>query len=147
MTDIQAALGIHQLQRLDGFIEKRQHYAQLYDAGFADIQQVSVPITHSDRNHVYHLYVIRINQDSLGIDRAKLIDELRSRNIGSSVHFIPVHLHPFYRERYGYKRGDLPRAEAIYDSIVSLPLYPRMSMEDIEYVIQSVDAIVKHKRK
>jgi dTDP-4-amino-4,6-dideoxygalactose transaminase len=142
MTDIQAALGIHQLRRLDDFITMRQRYAHLYDAAFADLQEVETPVVHSDRDHVYHLYVIRLALDRLAIDRAQFIEALKAHNIGASVHFIPVHLHPFYQERFGYRRGALPQAEAMYDRILSLPLYPCMAETDVGDVIQAVRHIV-----
>jgi dTDP-4-amino-4,6-dideoxygalactose transaminase len=146
MTDIQAAIGIHQLPRLEGFVAVRQRYARLYDEAFADLPGLATPVRHSDRNHVYHLYVVRLDPSRLGIDRAGFIDALKDHNIGTSVHFIPVHLHPFYRERFGYRRGDLPAAEAIYDRIVSLPLYPRMTEEDVDDVIRAVGRIVADNR-
>ena len=147
MTDIQAALGIHQLHRLDDFIATRQRYARLYDEALADLQEVETPVVRSDRNHVYHLYVIRLELDRLAMDRAQFIEALKAHNIGASVHFIPVHLHPFYQERFGYRRGDLPQVEAIYDRIVSLPLYPRMTEADVYDVIQAVRHIVTTNRK
>jgi dTDP-4-amino-4,6-dideoxygalactose transaminase len=147
MTDIQAALGIHQLRRLDDFITTRQRYAGLYDQAFADLPEVETPVVRSDRNHVYHLYVIRLQLDRLAIDRAQFIEALKAQDIGTSVHFIPVHLHPFYQERFGYRRGDLPQAEAIYDRIVSLPLYPRMTEADVVDVIQAVRHIVTTNRR
>ncbi len=142
MTDIQAALGIHQLRRLENFIRIRQRYAQCYDQAFAGVPQIKPPVIRSDRNHIYHLYVIRLDLERLTIDRAEFIEALKSYNIGASVHFIPVHLQPYYRERFGYRRGDLPQAEAIYDRIVSLPLYPAMSEADVQDVIQVVRQIV-----
>lgn len=146
MTDIEASIGIHQLQRLDAFTATRQRYAQMYDDAFADCDQVETPIIRPGRNHVYHLYVLRLNLDQLNIDRAQFIDELRAFNIGTSVHFIPVHLHPFYRERFGYRLGDLPVAEGLYHRMLSLPLYPRMTEHDIEDVIQAVTHIVAQER-
>jgi dTDP-4-amino-4,6-dideoxygalactose transaminase len=138
MTDIQAALGIHQLRRLDGFIETRRRYARMYDEAFAGVAEFEKPIRHPGRDHNYHLYVIRLRLDRLSIDRSEFIEELKARNIGTSVHFIPVHLHPFYKERFGYRRGDLPKVESIYDCIVSLPLYPSMTRSDIKNVIDAV---------
>jgi dTDP-4-amino-4,6-dideoxygalactose transaminase len=142
MTDIQAALGLHQLRKLDAFTETRQRYAQLYDDLLADIPEIDTPPTHPDRNHVYHLYVIRLKLDELSIDRGRFIEELKTRNIGTSVHFIPVHLHPFYRTTYGYAPGSLPASEALYDRIVSLPLYPAMTEGDVRDVAAAVRAIV-----
>jgi len=138
MTDIQAAIGIHQIRRLDDFTTTRQRYARMYDEAFADLDTVETPLLHPGRNHVYHLYVLRLNLRQLRIDRAQFIAELRSHNIGTSVHFIPVHLHPYYQEQFGYRRGDFPQAEAIYDEIVSLPLYPRMTESDVQDVIRAV---------
>lgn len=147
MTDIQAALGIHQLRKLDSFIATRQHYARLYDQAFGDLPEVKTPITHSDRSHVYHLYVIRLNLERLTIDRAQFIEELKALNIGTSVHFIPVHLHPFYREAFGYRPGDFPVAERLYKQIISLPLFPRMSENDIQDVIDAVKIIISRYRR
>ena len=142
MTDIQAALGIHQLRKLDAFIATRRSYAQLYDAAFADLPEVGTPITHLDRDHCYHLYVIRLDLSRLAIDRAAFVEELKLRNVGTSVHFIPVHLHAFYRREFGYRRGYLPRAESLYDQIISLPLYPLMDPLDVEYVAEAVRDVV-----
>ena len=147
MTDIQAALGIHQLCKLNDFIAVRQRYARLYDEAFADLPEVATPITHADRSHCYHLYVIRLELSRLSIDRAQFIEELTLRNVGASVHFIPVHLHPFYRDRFGYRRGDIAGAERAYDRIVSLPLYPRMTQRDVQYVADVVhDIVTLHRR-
>jgi dTDP-4-amino-4,6-dideoxygalactose transaminase len=148
MTDIQAALGIHQLRRLDDFIATRQRYARLYDEAFAELPELERPLVRADRDHIYHLYVIRLKADRLTIDRAQFIEELRAYCIGTSVHFIPVHLHPFYREAFGYRPGDLPRAEEIYDRVVSLPLYPRMTEADVRDVIGAVHHIATtHRRR
>ncbi|MFW6116743.1 MAG: DegT/DnrJ/EryC1/StrS family aminotransferase, partial [bacterium] len=147
MTDIQAALGIHQLRRLDEFIAMRQHYADLYHEAFADLREIDAPVLHADRTHVYHLYAIRLRVDRLQIDRAEFIQALRERNIGTSVHFIPVHLHPFYRNTFGYQKGDLPRAEAIYDRLVSLPIYPRMTETDVQDVVQAAYDVVAANRR
>jgi dTDP-4-amino-4,6-dideoxygalactose transaminase len=147
MTDIQAALGIHQLRKLDDFIAIRQRYARMYDEGFADMPEVERPIIHSDRTHTYHLYVIRLNLERLTIDRAQFIEELKALNIGTSVHFIPVHLHPYYRDTFGYRPGDCPVAERLYERIISLPLFPRMTEDDVRDVIHAVkDVISRHRR-
>ena len=138
MTDVQAALGIHQLRKLDGFIETRRRYARLYDEGLAPLPEVETPIVRPGRSHVYHLYPIRLNLAALTIDRSQFIEELRACGIGSSVHFVPVHLHPFYARQFGYRAGDLPSAEALYRRIVSLPLYPAMTEGDVADVIQAV---------
>lgn len=148
MTDIQAALGIHQLKKLDGFTRVRQRYAGLYDAALASIPEIGIPVSHqADRNHVYHLYAIRLDTAKLAIDRSQFMDQLRAENVGTSVHFIPVHLHPFYQENLGYRRGDFPNAEALFDRIVSLPLYPRMTEGDIQYVVDAVRQVIRANRR
>lgn len=147
MTDIAAALGIHQLRRLDSFIETRQRYADMYDEAFSEFNEVLTPIKHDDRNHVYHLYPIQLDTENLTIDRTEFIEALREMKIGASVHFIPVHLHPFYQETFGYKRGDLPYSERVYDNILSLPLYPLMTERDVQDVIDAVRHIVTTRRR
>jgi dTDP-4-amino-4,6-dideoxygalactose transaminase len=147
MTDVQAAIGIHQLERLDDFISTRNRYAGLYDQAFGEMPEIETPVTHGDRSHAFHLYVIRLALEKLSIDRAQFIEELRALNIGSSVHFIPVHLHPWYQDEYGYSRGDFPVAERLFDSIISLPLYPKMNEDDLQDVVDAVSYIVKQHRR
>lgn len=146
MTDIQAALGIHQLAKLERFLEVRAKYAHMYNEAFAQIPEIQTPVVNEDIRHAWHLYVIQLDLERLTLDRAQFIEALRARNVGTSVHFIPVHLHPYYRERFGYQRGDLPNAERAYDRILSLPLYPRMTEEDVAYVIRAVTEIVERSR-
>ncbi len=147
MTDIQAALGIHQLRRLDGFIERRQAIARRYERAFADLPELSLPVELPDRNHVFHLYPVRLNLDRLAIGRARFIDELRAARIGASVHFIPVHLHPYYATSFQYRAGAFPRAEQAYERLISLPLYPRMSDADADDVIDAVrTTVLGHRR-
>lgn len=146
MTDIQAALGIHQLRRLDGFIALRQRYAAQYDRAFADLPEVAVPIRRPGRSHTFHLYPVRFSRERFRIGRDDIIRELAAWNIGTSVHFIPVHLHPFYRDTYGYRRDEFPNAIEIYDEVVSLPLYPAMTDEDVASVADAVRAITEQYR-
>lgn len=147
MTDIQAALGIHQLRRLDGFITLRQQYARMFDEAFAAIPEIGTPQTHADRSHIYYLYVIRLQLERLTIDRAQFIEELKALNIGTSVHFIPVHRHPYYRDTFAYPPEAFPVAERLYERIISLPLYPTMSAADVEDVIQAVESVVEQHRR
>jgi dTDP-4-amino-4,6-dideoxygalactose transaminase len=147
MTDIQAALGIHQLKKLDGFIEARARYARLYSEAFADMPEIETPLVLSGRKHAWHLYVIRLALERLQIDRAQFIDELRIRNIGTSVHFMPIHLHPYYRKQFGYQHGDFKHAELLYDRIVSLPLYPGMTANDVQDVIRAVRTVIATNRR
>jgi dTDP-4-amino-4,6-dideoxygalactose transaminase len=147
MTDIQAALGIHQLRRLDGFIRRRQEIAAMYDEAFSDLPEVLLPPRLPGRNHTFHLYPIRLNADLLHMNRSEFIDELRARNIGTSVHFIPLHRHPFYRERYDYQPEQFPVCEQIFQGLLSLPLYPKMTDRDAEDVIEAVRDMVAVNRQ
>lgn len=146
MTDIQAAIGIHQLRKLPDFIEKRQYYVGLYNESFRFIPEIIFPMVHPDRYHTWHLYVIGLEIDSLKITRGEFINLLKEENIGSSVHFIPLHFHPYYRKTFGYKIGDFPKAEWFYERIVSLPLYPKLTESDIYYIIFAVRKIIESAR-
>jgi dTDP-4-amino-4,6-dideoxygalactose transaminase len=138
MTDIQAAMGIHQLRALDGFIARRREIAHRYGEAFAGMEEIVLPRERPDRNHTYHLYPIRLRPNRLSIDRQQFIDALREANIGTSVHFIPLHRHPLYQRKYGYRPEQFPVAEEIYSGLLSLPLYPKMSDTDVEDVIEAV---------
>ena len=143
MTDIQASLGIHQLRRLDEFTRTRQHYADIYDAALRPLSAVSVPVRQPERTHTFHLYPIRLATDRLTCDRAAFIQQMTQFNIGTSVHFIPVHLHPYYRDALGCTPHDFPNATRIYEGLVSLPLYPAMTPDDIDYVQRAVREIIE----
>ena len=142
MTDIQASLGIHQLNKLEKFLSIRQKYAQRYSSAFADISEIKTPPVNHHVRHAWHLYVIRLNSASLSIDRKQFIEALKAENIGSSVHFIPLHLHPYYKKKYGYKQGDYPNSEQVYSKVISLPLFPKMADTDLEDVIKAVKKVV-----
>jgi dTDP-4-amino-4,6-dideoxygalactose transaminase len=147
MTDIQASLGIHQLARQEKFLEVRQRYAKIYSDALEDLPEIITPVVKDHVRHAWHLYIIRLDLERLTIDRGQFIEALRRENVGTSVHFIPLHLHPYYRERYGFKKGDFPVAESLYEGIVSLPLYPKMSVKDVEDVITAVRKVVAESRR
>lgn len=143
MTDIQAALGLWQLKRLDAMQKRRREVMQAYHAAFADNPALELPVCRPEVDHAWHLYVLRLKPALLKIDRNQFIDELKARNIGSSVHFIPIHLHPYYRDKYGFKPKDFPIAFSNYERMLSLPLHPGLSDEDVADVITAVQDIVK----
>jgi dTDP-4-amino-4,6-dideoxygalactose transaminase len=143
MTDIQAALGLQQLRKLDGFQVRRREIVRRYNAAFATCDAVQTPVERPDVASAWHIYALRLNLDHLAIDRARFIEELKARNIGTSVHFIPIHLHPYYRDKYGYKPDDFPVAFREYQRLISLPLNLRMSDRDVEDVIEAVLDVVK----
>jgi dTDP-4-amino-4,6-dideoxygalactose transaminase len=147
MTDLEASLGLHQTDRLEEFIQIREKYAQIYDRAFQRIDGVEPPFVKKRIKHARHLYPILVDINTLRIDRARFIEQLRKCNIGSTVNFIPMHLHTFYKESYGYCRGDFPNAEWVYDRIISLPLYPKMSIVDVEDVIEAVELICARNKR
>jgi len=146
MTDLQASLGLHQLRRLDGFIASRQRIARQYQEALAGLPELFLPEERPDRNHVYHLYPVRLDVDRLRIDRAEFIRLLQEARIGASVHFIPLHRHPYYRETYGYRPEQFPCCETLYRGLLSLPLYPKMTAEDVSDVIGTVTGIIESNR-
>jgi perosamine synthetase len=133
MSDLQAALGISQLRKLDNWVDSRQRIAQLYDEAFLDCPEIQPLHVRPSLVHAYHLYVVRLERGRDEVYRA-----LRSHGIGANVHYIPVHLHPFYRKRFQTADGLCPRAEAAYGQILSLPVYPAMSEEQVLWVASTV---------
>ncbi len=142
MSDVQAALGIGQIRRLGAIHSRRRELVARYREGLGDLEAIELPAEQPGSTHAWHLFVIRLRLDRLRIDRRAFVEELTAHNIGSSVHFIPVHLHPFYRDRYAYPPGAFPVATAEFERIVSLPLNTRMSDEDADDVIGAVRAII-----
>jgi perosamine synthetase len=141
ITDFQAALGTSQMRKLAGWVERRRSIARQYDAAFAEMPLVRPLAVRPDVSHAYHLYVVRLATDQLRADRGTIFADLRSEGVGVNVHYVPVHLHPFYRARFGYGPGLCPVAEAAYEQIVSLPMFPGMSDNDVETVIAAVDMV------
>jgi len=146
MTDIQAGIGLHQLNKLSQFQARRHAIADRYSEAFAALPELQTPADSPEVEHAWHLYVVRLVEDRLKLNRNSFIEELRARNIGTSVHFIPIHLHPYYRDKYGYQPTDFPVAYREYQRIVSLPLYPRMSDGDVEDVIDAVTDVIQRHR-
>lgn len=146
LTDLAAAMGLGQLRKLDRFQARRRQIAQRYNAAFCELEELETPTERHDVEHAWHLYVLRLKAGRLGLGRDQFIEELTARSISSSVHFRPIHLHRYYREKYGYRPEDFPVAWQEYQRIVSLPLYPRMSDQDVEDVVAAVRDIVEERR-
>lgn len=142
LSDIQCALGLSQLKKLPSWLKRRQEIVQRYNAAFAEIPVVRPLKVRADVSHAYHLYVIRLNLEYLKVTRAEVFAALRAEGIGVNVHYIPVHLHPFYRERFGTKRGMCPVAEAAYERIISLPIFPGMTDTHVKDVVEAVRKVV-----
>jgi dTDP-4-amino-4,6-dideoxygalactose transaminase len=147
MTDIAAAMGLAQLSKAERMWERRRAISRRYTAAFGELSELQTPHDRSDCQHAWHLYMLRLRLDRLRIDRVQFIEELKRRGIGCSVHFIPLHLHPYYRETYGYRTEDFPVAYREYQREISLPIYSRMSDSDVQHVIHSVGDIVEKHRK
>jgi dTDP-4-amino-4,6-dideoxygalactose transaminase len=146
MTDIQASLGLHQLRKLAGFRARRREIVSLYREAFSPFPELCLPVERPEVEHAWHLYALRLNPETFPLTRNQFIEELRARNIGASVHFIPIHLHPYYRDKYGYQPDDFPVAYREYQRLVSLPLCPRMTDQDAGDVIEAVIDIIESAR-
>lgn len=146
MTDLQASMGLCQLDRLQGFIERRAEIARQYTQEIGSFGAFELPVERSSVSHAWHLYVLRLRKGQLSIDRDRFVEELTKRKIGSSVHFIPIHLHPFYRDKYGYRPDDFPVAYGNYQRSFSLPLNPSMTDRDVADVIDAVRDIADRYR-
>jgi dTDP-4-amino-4,6-dideoxygalactose transaminase len=148
MMDLQASLGIHQLKRAGANLKIRNKYWQIYTKAFNQMDGVIPPAAdEKDIVHARHLYAINLELEKLKINRNQLVDALKAENIGFGVHFTALHLHKYYRETFGYKKGDYPKAEWIGERTVSLPFYPHMTKKDVEDVIKAVEKIVSYYKK
>jgi perosamine synthetase len=141
MTDLAAAIGIHQLARAEQMRRWREAIARRYLAQLADVEAIELPATDDNRVHSWHLFPIRLRLEILGIDRARFIQELSQRGVASSVHWRPLHLHPYYQETFGWERCDLPVASSEWMRLVSLPFFSSMRDEEIVHVVDAVRAV------
>ncbi|MGB0383215.1 MAG: DegT/DnrJ/EryC1/StrS family aminotransferase [Ardenticatenaceae bacterium] len=143
LTDIASAMGLAQLRKAEMMWRRRCEIAAGYNEAFKSVSAFQIPYDREDCQHAWHLYMLRLNLEELDIDRAQFIQELKRRNIGCSVHFIPLHIHPYYRETYGYQPEDFPVAYREYLREISLPIYSKMSDQDVQNVIDAVLEIVQ----
>lgn len=142
MTDMQAALGVSQLNKLDFFKKRRREVIAMYNKAFADMRYLKTPYEPENVCSCFHLYVTQIDFESLGKSRAQVMKELRDKGIGTQVHYIPVPTQPYYKNNFGYKDGDYPVAEKYYEQELSLPLYPGLSDDDVDTVIKAVKEVI-----
>jgi dTDP-4-amino-4,6-dideoxygalactose transaminase len=142
LTDIQSAIGIHQLRKLERYVLERTRFAGIYSRELSDLPELELPSPAKEGRHSWHLYVVRLNLESLTINRGQFIEELRKRKIGASVHFIPIPLHPFFKEWMHLAHNLCPTALQMYPRLISLPLYPSMSEEELRRVIAAVREVV-----
>lgn len=146
MTDIQAALGISQLKKIDKFIELRRKYVAMYNETFKDMDEIITPFQHENGESSWHLYIIRLKLDKLTASRREIFEALQQQNIGVNVHYIPVYFQPYYQQ-LGYKKGICPNAEKLYEEMITLPLFPAMSEKDVNDVIKAVRRTIDYYRK
>ena len=142
LTDIVCALGIEQLKKLESNLTRRRQIAAMYDAAFHHLPGIVPPVVKSEVNPAWHLYPVRLDLEKLSAHRGQIFRALRAENIGVNVHYIPVHLHPYYRDRFGYRGGEFPLAEAAYARLISLPMFHSMSDNDVGDVIHAVRKVL-----
>jgi len=143
MMDLQAAIGIHQLPRVDKYWKRRREIWNKYNEAFRDLPVFTPAPIEADTRHAYHLYTLLLDTDSLKITRDRFLDGMTKQNIGVGVHYIALHLHPYYQKSFGYKKGDFPNSEWISKRTVSLPLSAKLTDEDVGDVIKAVNRILK----
>jgi len=146
MSDYQAALGHAQFRRLEEFQRRRGEIARAFNERFAGLPEVVLPVEREGTTHAWHLYVVRLRPEGLRINRDEFIVQMKERGIGTSVHFIPIHHHPYYREAYGWAPGDFPAADEAFATMVSLPLYTRMTDGAVDRVATAVEEIIRGHR-
>ena len=142
LTDIASSIGLHQVRKAERLHRRRADWAARYTGRLADVEELILPGEQPNRIHSWHLYVIRLRLDRLKIDRAQFIAELKERGLGTSVHWLPLHQHPYYRETFGYRAEDLPVAASLYPEIISLPLYPDLTEAQVDDVCAAMRSIV-----
>jgi len=143
MTDIAAAIGIHQLKKAKAFQERREWMAMQYNEAFADLPMTTPFVKRPDDTHAWHLYVLQLDLSAISVDRDKFIELMAKESIGTSVHFIPLHLQPYWRDTYNYQSEDYPVALDVFNRAMSLPIYPKMTDEDVQNVINAVKKVSK----
>jgi dTDP-4-amino-4,6-dideoxygalactose transaminase len=147
LSDLQSAVGIPQLRKLEQFIATRKRYAEIYKEAFTGLEELEIPPDDGTSRHAWHLYIIRLNLNRLNLDRSEFIESLREQGIGTSVHFIPIPLHPYFAPLFVGKESSWPRAFDLYPRIISLPLYPAMTEEQVRYVAAAVRQIAQAARQ
>ncbi|HEY0429944.1 MAG TPA: DegT/DnrJ/EryC1/StrS family aminotransferase [Pyrinomonadaceae bacterium] len=141
LTDIAASIGIHQLVRADEMRQKRQEVAEIYFEKLSNIEELGLPPNDENRLHSWHLFPVRLNLSEMFISRNVFIENLKQKGVGCSVHWRPLHLHPFYSEKLGWLETHLPTATRLWSQLVSLPIFPSMTAEEIEHVVETVKSI------
>lgn len=146
LTDVQCALGISQMRKLNRFVERRRQIAASFNRAFAGLEAVITPAESHDVKAAYHIYVIQLRPERLKVGRRAVFEALRAEGIGVNVHYVPVHLHPYYQREFGYKKDDFPRAEGYYERAITLPVFPQMNEKDVADVVGAVHKVISYYR-
>ena len=141
MTDFQGSLGISQLKKLGKFAARRRDIVETYNRAFKDLNWLKTPVERHPGHAVFHLYVLQIDFEKIGQSRKEVMDKLRTNSIGTQVHYIPVHIQPYYQKRYKYAMGDFPITEKFYSQALSIPLYPKMTDDEVAHVIDGIKGL------
>lgn len=147
MPDLLAAIGLAQLKKQDQLRQRRLEIARAYTQAFANVDELIVPADEPEYDSSHHLYLLRIRPERLRAGRNELIEKLKAGGVGVHVHYIPLHLHPYYMSELGVKQGDFPVAEKLYKSVISLPIYPLMTDDDVRFVIDNILTLIQHNRR
>jgi UDP-4-amino-4,6-dideoxy-N-acetyl-beta-L-altrosamine transaminase len=144
LTDFQCALGLSQMKKLERFIRRRREIAARYNQAFSGMPEIITPVEKGNARAVYHIYVIQLRPETLKAGRREIYEALRAENIGVNVHYIPLNLHPFYQQKFSFKKGDCPVAESYYEKAITLPIFPKMSDSDTQDVIKAVKKVLAY---
>ena len=147
LTDLAAGIGVHQLKKADAFRRERERVALAYSRYLRGVEEIILPTVGENRIHSWHLYAIRLRLERVAIDRAQVIQDLKHAGIGTSVHWMPLHMHPYYRDTYGYKANDFPVSARLFQEIISLPIYPGLTEEEVERICEAIKGIITHHRR
>lgn len=147
LSELHASLGIHQLNKLEAFQKRRREITKIYNQELKNIKEITIPYVKSDIKHSWHLYVIQLDIDKLKVDRDYIFRALREENIGVNVHYIPVHYHSYYQTKFRLKKGILPNVEMLFPRIITIPLFHKMSDDDVYDVINALEKVIKYYRK
>lgn len=147
MSELHASLGIHQLEKLKNYQKRRREIVKIYNRELSNIEEMSIPFLKKDVKHSWHLYVIQLNLEKLKVDRDHIFKALREENIGVNVHYIPVHYHSYYQNKFGLKKGILPKVEWLFPRLLTIPLFPKMSDNDVYDVINAIQKVLNYYKK
>ena len=144
LSELHSALGVQQLDKLESFQKRRREVVKIYNKELGQIEEITIPYVKNDVKHSWHLYVIQLNLEKLSVDRDQIFKALRAENIGVNVHYIPVHYHSFYQNKFGLKQGMLPNVEWLYPRLITIPLFSKISDEDVYDVIGALKKVIEY---